>query len=330
MRAPGFWTKPGHALALALSPVAAIYGAVAARRLLRPGATAPVPVLCIGNFTAGGAGKTPVALAVADRLEALGRRPVFLTRGYGGDLREPTLVDLARHDAAATGDEPQLLARRAPTIVSPDRAAGALLAARHGDVIVMDDGLQNPSLRKTAALAVVDGATGLGNGLCIPAGPLRAPMAAQWPLVQAVAVMGEGAAGRALADEARRRGCAVFAARLQPAAGADALAGRRVFAFAGIGRPEKFFESLAQAGAEVAGTKSFADHQPYDARRLARLREEATRRNLTLVTTAKDMARLRAALPGDPLSDVGVLEVTACFEDPAALDAWLRDRLSGP
>jgi tetraacyldisaccharide 4'-kinase len=329
MRAPGFWSKPGHPLALALSPLGAAYGALAARRMRRPGAQAAVPVFCVGNFTAGGAGKTPVALVLAERLSGLGRRPVFLTRGYGGRLREPTLVDLARHDAAATGDEPQLLARSAPTIVSPDRVAGAALAARHGDVVIMDDGLQNPSLRKTGALAVVDGATGLGNGLCIPAGPLRAPMAAQWPLVQAVVVMGEGAAGRALGEEARRRGCAVFPARLVPTPEARLLAGRRVFAFAGIGRPEKFFASLAEVGADVVGTKAFADHQPYDARSVARLREEAETRRLQLVTTAKDMARLGAALPGDALADVAVLEVAARFAEPGSLDAWLAQRLIG-
>jgi tetraacyldisaccharide 4'-kinase len=329
MRAPGFWSKPGHPLAWALSPLGALYGAVTAHRLRQPGQTAAVPVLCVGNFTAGGAGKTPVALALAERLVALGRRPVFLTRGYGGQIRAPILVDVARHDAAATGDEPQLLARAAPTVVSPDRAAGAALASRHGDVIVMDDGLQNPSLRKTAAVAVVDGATGLGNGLCIPAGPLRAPMSAQWPLVEAVVVMGEGAAGGAVAAEARRRGCKVISARLEPTPGARALSGQRVFAFAGIGRPEKFFASLAEVGAEVVGTKAFADHQPYDARSVARLREEAATRRLQLVTTAKDMVRLRAALPGDPFGDVAVLDVRARFDDPNGLDAWLQARISG-
>lgn len=324
MRAPGFWWQPGHPLALALSPFGALYGAVAARRMRADGLEPGIPVICLGNLVAGGAGKTPAALAVARRLAALGRRPVFLTRGYGGRLGGPVLVDLARHDAIATGDEPQVLAAVSATVVSADRAAGARLAAQAGDIIVMDDGLQNPSLRKSLAIAVVDGAAGVGNGLCLPAGPLRAGLAAQWPLVNAVVVMGPGAAGQAVAEEARRRGKAVLGARLAPSGDADRFQGCRVYAFAGIGRPEKFFESLAQAGAELAGTRSFGDHQPYDARAVARLREAAAARGADLVTTEKDMARLRALLGRDGARDIRVLAVEARFDVPDALDALLR------
>jgi tetraacyldisaccharide 4'-kinase len=326
MRAPGFWWKPGHPLALALSPLAFLYGFVAARRLKDEGFDPGVPVICIGNFVAGGAGKTPVALAVARRLAILGRRPVFLTRGYGGRLRGPVRVDLSRHDAAATGDEPQLLAAAFETVVAADRAAGARLAAEAGDVIVMDDGLQNPSLRKRLSLAVIDGATGIGNGLCLPAGPLRAPMAAQWPAVGALVVMGPGAPGRAVAEEGRRLGKTAMEARLEPAGDVRWLARRKVYAFAGIGRPEKFFESLAQAGADLAGTRSFGDHRPYDARDVARLREEAAATGALLVTTEKDMARLRA-LGTASTRDVGILAVEARFDGPDALDTLLREAL---
>lgn len=322
MRAPSFWWRPSSLEGLLLSPFGQLYGAIAGRRLGRPGARAARPVLCIGNLVAGGAGKTPVALSIVRQLAAAGRQPVVLTRGYGGILRTPTLVDLSRHDAAATGDEAQLLARVAPTVVAADRPAGAALAATLGDVIVMDDGLQNPSLAKDLSLVVVDGATGVGNGRCIPAGPLRAPLARQWPLVGALVVVGPGEPGSALAEDARARGLPVLGARLEPMDGAR-FAGRRVLAFAGIGRPQKFFDTLAALGAEVVHARAFGDHQPYDRRVLARLAEEASARDLLLVTTAKDRARLGGlAGPEGPVR-VEVLEVEARFDKPAALDALL-------
>jgi tetraacyldisaccharide 4'-kinase len=329
MRAPGFWWKPGHPAAWLLSPIGAIYGAVTGARMRRTGAGAAVPVICVGNLVAGGAGKTPVALALAVRLRSLGRAPVFLTRGYGGRITAPTLVDLASQDAAETGDEPQLLAMSAPTVVSPRRQAGAALAATLGDVIVMDDGLQNPGLAKTLALAVVDGETGIGNGFCIPAGPLRAPLAAQWPHVDAVIVLGSGAAGDATAEAAARAGIPALRARLVPTADAAGLAGRRVLAFAGIGRPEKFFATLRDLGADVAARLAFGDHAPYDAGTLRVLREQARTQDLALVTTAKDMARLRAGTPGDSLADVTVVAVEAKFSDEPALDALLARALEG-
>lgn len=329
MRAPGFWWKPGHPAAWLLAPVGAVYGAVTANRMRRPGLTAGLPVICVGNLVAGGAGKTPVALALAGRLVRMGRSPVFLTRGYGGTITRPTLIDPARQDAAATGDEPQLLASVAPTVVSPRRQDGVVLAAQAGDVIVMDDGLQNPGLSKTLAIAVVDGATGVGNGFCIPAGPLRAPLAAQWPHVGAVVLLGPGAAGALVGAQAAARGIAVLQARLVPQPSAAALAGQRVLAFAGIGRPAKFFETLDGIGADVAVRLSFGDHASYDRATLAVLREQAGAQGLSLVTTAKDMARLRAAAPGDPLSDIEVVGVDAVFERPEALDALLSRALGG-
>ncbi|MCJ2035276.1 tetraacyldisaccharide 4'-kinase [Methylobacterium sp. J-068] len=323
MRPPAFWdAEAGHPAARFLAPLGALYGRHTAARMDRPGATAPCPVLCIGNFGLGGAGKTPTALAVAALLRDLGAHPAFLTRGYGGRLSGPLRVEPGRHRAHETGDEPLLLARVAPTILARDRPAGArLCVARGADVIVMDDGLQNPSLTKNLSLAVVDAGAGLGNGRPFPAGPLRVPLARQWPHVHGLVVIGAGARGEAVAEMARRRGCPVHRARLVP--GAD-LAGRRVLAFAGIGRPEKFFASLREAGAEVVATRAFADHHPYGARDTAGLADEAARRGLDLVTTAKDHVRLEPAFA----ACVSVLPVALRFAEEAALLAQLRALLA--
>src|SRR3954451_17683538 len=206
MRAPAFWwKKPGAAAAL-LSPVAAAYGAVAANRLGKPGARAGVPVICIGNLTVGGAGKTPTALAVGRMLINAGRRGVFLSRGYGGNIAAPRRVDAARHSAAEVGDEPLLLARLAPTIVSPDRVAGAEMARAAGaSAIVMDDGFQNPSLNKNLSILVIDGSRGVGNGRVIPAGPMRAPLAVQMRHAHALLILGTPSpqCGPVIAEAAR-------------------------------------------------------------------------------------------------------------------------------
>lgn len=326
MRPPAFWAAgPDHPAARGLAPFAALYGALVARRMDRPGAPAGCPVLCLGNFTLGGAGKTPAALAVAALLAELGRRPAFLSRGYGGLNAGPVRVDPDRHAAAEVGDEPLLLARRAPAIVSRDRPAGAALCRQLGaDVIVMDDGLQNPSLVKDLSFAVVDGLAGLGNGLPFPAGPLRAPLARQWPHVGGLIVIGDGAGGDAVARPAERRGLPVHRARLVREA--DDLAGRRCLAFAGIGRPEKFFATLATAGAVIAGTRPFPDHHPYRPGELAALAESARRLGADLVTTEKDAVRLPPAFS----ADVRVLRVRLVLDDADALRRQIRDALRAP
>ena len=330
MRAPEFWSRaaPGAA-ALALAPFGAVYGALTQRRMRGPRAKAGVPVICVGNFTAGGAGKTPAALALAAMLEARGARPFFLSRGYGGTLAgagAPVRVDPARHSAAETGDEALLLARAAPVILSPDRVRGAAAARDAGaSVIVMDDGLQSGGLAHDLAIAVIDGETGVGNGLCIPAGPLRAPLQGQWRFVDALIVIGAGAPGAALADAARGRGKAVLRAHLMPEpAAADALRGQRVLAFAGIGRPEKFFATLRALGAEVAAARAFADHHAYSGAEIAALRADAAARGLALVTTEKDFARLTPA----QRDGVKALPVTLEFEDPEACAGLLARALS--
>jgi tetraacyldisaccharide 4'-kinase len=297
MRAPAFWWRQQPSpFSVLLQAPAALYAAIAARRMRRPGARAPLPVVCIGNFTVGGSGKTPAALAVAALLASREQRPFFLSRGYGGRLAGPIRVDPAKHRARDVGDEPLLLARAFPVVVSRDRPAGAKLCAAQGaSLVVMDDGLQNASLVKDLAIAVVDGASGIGNGLCLPAGPLRAPLAAQWPHVHAVIVVGDGAPGDVIAGEAQRRGIPVLTARLEadPEVAAR-LRGRRILAFAGIGRPEKFFATLDACGAAVVQTQSFPDHHPFTADEIDALVAAAAAEDLHLVTTEKDLVRIAA------------------------------------
>ncbi len=297
MRAPAFWWKrePG-ALALLLSPLGWAYGAITSARMAKRGVRTGAPIICIGNFVAGGAGKTPTALAVARTLRRMGERPFFLTRGYGSaqPARTPLRVDPTRHGAADVGDEPLLLARVAPTIVCVDRIAGAQAAARAGaSVIVMDDGLQNPGLVKDLAIAVVDGGAGIGNGMCIPAGPLRAPLAAQFDHVDAVVVIGRNTAG----DMVSRRAQAVnlptlYADIVSDPEQANELRAERVVAFAGIGRPDKFFNTLKGIGVTLVSTHSFPDHYVFRNADLDRLRREADAEQALLVTTEKDFVRL--------------------------------------
>ncbi|PIK72232.1 tetraacyldisaccharide 4'-kinase [Methylobacterium frigidaeris] len=321
MRAPGFWWReePTSAVRL-LAPLSAVYGALAARRMSQAGAQPPCPVVCVGNFTLGGAGKTPAALAVAGLLGGLGQRPAFLSRGYGGRLPGPVRVDPARHGARDVGDEPLLLARAAPAIVARDRVAGAQACREAGaDVVVMDDGLQNPSLAKTLAIAVFDGAVGLGNGQVFPAGPLRAPAEGQWRRIHAVLVIGEGAPGARVLAEARARGLPALRGRLAPdPAAAERLRGRPVLAFAGIGRPDKFFTTLREVGADLRESRAFPDHHAFTEAETDALAAEATRRDLLLVTTEKDRVRLPAALP------VTTLPVVLALEEPEALAGLLR------
>lgn len=330
MREPPFWWRAAGVEAMLLAPLAAIYGSVAARRLAGNGQRAGVPVVCVGNPTLGGAGKTPTALAVARMLEAAGARPVLLSRGYGGRMRGPVQVEPARHRATDVGDEPLLLARIAPTIVARDRAKGAQAAVAAGaSVIVMDDGFQNPSLAKDFSVLVVDG-RGLGNGRVFPAGPLRAPFAAQLLRADALVVTGRLPASHALLAEAVRRRVPVFRAALLPDADAvTRLKERSVLAFAGIGDPEKFFATLDEAGIAVAARRSFADHHRYTRAEAHELCGEATRAGLTLVTTEKDMVRLAGDEEAAELAArAQALPVTLSIEDEGAFRRLALDRLA--
>jgi tetraacyldisaccharide 4'-kinase len=338
MRAPGFWFRQNPTpLARLLQPLGKVWGAATLRRMHGEGASAPVPVICIGNAVAGGAGKTPTALAVADLLASRKLRPVFLSRGYGGRLAGPVLVDVSIHSAARVGDEPLLLARRAPTVVAGDRVAGAALAARHGDVIVMDDGFQNPALRKDISLLVVDAASGIGNGLCLPAGPLRAPLGPQIRRAHGLVLIGNGDAGSSVAAEARAMAKPVLRAHLMPEPCAIAeLTGRRVLAFAGIGRPGKFAATLRQAGVDVVELVAFPDHHLFSEEDAARLLARARRDGLLLVTTEKDRARIGEGdgpVRRELAAGARVLPVRLRFEDEAALlgvlDTVRMDAMAG-
>lgn len=331
MREPAFWWREAGLAAHLLTPLAAVYGAVAGRRLRQPGARAAVPVVCIGNLTTGGAGKTSLVLMLARILRAAGDTPVLLSRGYGGRQSGPLLVDPERHQAADVGDEPLLLARAAPTVVARDRLAGASAAAAAGaSIIVMDDGFQNPSLRKDFSVLVVDTRRGIGNGKVFPAGPLRAPLAAQLARADGLVLVGSANGAALVTDRARKRGVPVFAAKLEPdAAAVEALAPARVLAFAGIGDPDKLFTSLASAGIAVVRSRGFPDHHRYSVDEALALCEEADREGLTLVTTEKDIARMQGDAGLATLAaHARAFPVTLTLADAAAFLRLLRARVA--
>jgi tetraacyldisaccharide 4'-kinase len=330
MREPGFWWREPGVAGTLLAPAAAAYGAIAARTMAAKGSRAAVPVICVGNLTLGGSGKTPTAIAIAQSLAAAGERPFLLTRGYGGNQQGPLHVDLKRHRAHDVGDEPLLLARVAPTIVSRDRVLGAKVAHASGaTVIIMDDGLQNPSLQKNFALAVIDGRRGVGNGLVFPAGPLRAPLTRQLDHVHAMLVIDESTAAAPLVAAARERALPVFRGRLVPdAASLEALGRRQVLAFAGIGNPEKFFATLKVAGIEAPVCRGFADHHRYSATEAQTLIADAERDGLVLLTTEKDQARLRGEMALSALAaKAQALPVILQLEDEAGFAQMMRERM---
>ena len=256
---------------------------------------ASVPVVCVGNFVVGGAGKTPTAMALARIARSGGLRPGFLTRGYGGEESGPVIVDPARHGPERVGDEALLLAAVAPTAVAHDRPLGAALLAASGvDFIIMDDGFQNPSLAKDFCFVVVDAESGIGNGMVIPAGPLRAPLKPQLRYADALVVIGDGQTADPIIRAAARAGRAILRARLKPTRVKE-WRKAPILAFAGISRPQKFFASLAAIQAPVAKTVSFPDHHRYTEAEAERLMAHADAAGLRLVTTEKDMARLTGA-----------------------------------
>ena len=318
MRDPAFWWRKAGVRATLLAPLAAGYGAVAAGRMSKAGTRAGIPVLCVGNFTLGGAGKTPATMAIAKMLTEAGERVFCLSRGYGGSHAGPKLVDAHADTADQVGDEALLLARAAPTIIARDRVMGAALArAKGASVVAMDDGLQNGSIAKDFTLAVVDGRRGIGNGCVFPAGPLRAPLAAQLARVNALLVVGEESGAREIVAAAKSRGLPVLHGRLVPdPAAVTALKPHKVLAFAGIGDPDKFFATLATAGIAIAAKKSFPDHHRFTAEEAAELVMDCEHESLTLLTTEKDHARMS----GDPAlaalsARAQVLPVTMAVEE---------------
>ena len=325
MHPPAFWSnppdRPGWA-ARALAPLAAVYAAATACRLAagvvhRPG----IPVVCVGNLTVGGTGKTPTAIALVERLSAAGRRPQVVSRGYGGRLAGPVRVDPSRHAAADVGDEPLLLAAFAPVWVARDRAAGARAAEADGaDVLLLDDGFQNPAVAKDLSLVIVDAEIGFGNARVMPAGPLREPVQTGLSRADAVVSIGDAAAQGAFGSTwGTAIPCETLAARIEPLQSGMDWTGFRAFAFAGIGRPEKMFRTLRDLGAEVVRGVPLGDHQPLTPALMTRMETEARALGAQLVTTEKDAVRLPDSFRGRVLT----LPVRLRFGDPLAVDTML-------
>ncbi len=321
MRPPDFWSStdvPAKVKAALLSPLSLLY--IASARFLRGRARphkASVPVICVGNLTVGGTGKTPIAIAIGRLLSEHGRSPIFLNRGYGGHMAGPVRVDTVLHTAVDVGDEALLLAQAGPTIVSRDRARGADLAARSGaDIIIMDDGHQNFSLVKDLSLVVVDTETGFGNCRVMPAGPLRETIEEGLARAHAIVLVGDGSS-RIPPHALRETRAHIVAAE------AEGLRGQRVFAFAGIGRPEKFFATLTAIGATLCGKLEFPDHHVYGGSELSSLRDRAIALDARLITTEKDWVRI----PSDERGNISFLPVRAIF-DRAEDVVDLMNRLS--
>lgn len=326
MRPPEFWNhRIGREAApvtrALLTPFSWLYSATGAlRQALAKPYKSKARIICIGNLTLGGAGKTPVTIAVLNRLRAKGLKAAALTRGYGGSLKGPLIIDES-HTARNVGDEALLLARTAPTIVARDRAAGARLAEQEGfEIIVMDDGFQNPSLIKDLSIIVVDGETGFGNRCVFPAGPLREPIVRGLARAHALLTMQPSAdTPRGSVQGAESWRGAVLNAWLEPAPEAQQFAGQPVVAFAGIGRPQKFVDTLQRLGADVANAIPYPDHHVYSASDLKDLQTLAKKEGAVLVTTEKDFVRLQQ----DQREGISFLPVHAVFAADLALDALL-------
>ena len=307
MRAPEFWHSKGL-LSTLLAPAGWVWAMGARIRAGRGGAPSPVPVICVGNLTVGGVGKTPVAAAIARLIPGA----QFLSKGYGGRENGPLLVDLHEHSYDQVGDEPLLLAEVGPCWMAKDRVAGAEAAASAGArCLIMDDGFQDPKLIKDLSILVVDGHTGFGNGRCMPAGPLREPVSVGLKRADAVVILGEDRHGIA----ERVAPLPVVKAYLEAEAEASVLHGRKVVAFAGIGRPAKFFHTLEHLGADVAEGYAFPDHHPYHPGEIAELQRAALNHSAILITTAKDVVRV----PAHFRDELAVLQMDIAFEDETAL-----------
>ena len=319
MQAPRFWFRPQSWQSLLLAPLGALYALGTSRRLARghPLKLTP-PVICVGNINAGGTGKTPTVIYLVEALKALGHTPIIVSRGYGGTLQGPARVDPRKQSAADVGDEPLLLAAFCPVIVAKSRHEGAKRAAEDGaSVILFDDGLQDPSVHKDLSFVVVDAKHGFGNGRCIPAGPLREPVATG--LARADALITIGAAAEQAAFKAPLT-LPRFEATLAPLPTGMDWTGTRVLAFAGIGHPEKFFTTLKSLGATIIHAEALADHQPLTSALMSRLLADAKRHNARLVTTEKDAVRLPQSLRHEVLTLPVRLKVDKTSELTALLE----------
>jgi tetraacyldisaccharide 4'-kinase len=336
---PKWWYETGpHWQAALLSPVAALVGAITAARLRS--ATpfrSRLPVICVGNFTAGGSGKTPLALFLAKRVAEQKRQPWFLSRGYGGRLTGPTRVDPGTQTAQDVGDEPLLLARRAPTFVSRDRRQGAeaIEASASGEaVIIMDDGLQNPALYKDLSIAVVDAHRGFGNGQIIPAGPLRAALSMQASLANLIVLTNRTPEGDAALSAKLRAltNAPIVSAETRVSGDKSALRRRGVIAYAGIANPNRFFAMLEDQGATIVERRAFADHHPFREAEAQDLIDAARRASADLITTEKDLVRLSGGVGAiaelRERSEVLAIETAIQGDDLATVDALIRRALN--
>lgn len=329
--APDFWWGKANWQAWVLAPLAYLYGKGATQRMIQaPAGSVGVPVICIGNFIAGGAGKTPTALQLAKFALLAGLKPGFLSRGYGGGVSITTLVDLDRHNAHDVGDEPLLLAQITTTVVSVNRLAGAKMLVQQGcNLIIMDDGFQNPQLQKDYCLVVVDAERGIGNGFSMPAGPLRLPLPAQLMKADAILVIGDAPGANSIIRMAARAAKPVFQAKLKTVNKA-AWKDKQVIAYAGIANPQKFFNSLAEAGAEVVEALPFGDHHAYSEEEAQELINKARLRQMILVTTSKDKARLKSTHKHlMRLNEVSnVMNVGLVFDEPSTLQRIVREAIA--
>lgn len=326
MRAPKFWERDGWTATL-LAPLSALWRFGLDYRTTGIEAyRATIPVICVGNAVAGGAGKTPVVIALAQYLTHAGRHPHVLLRGYGGTETGPTLVTPTHHTAAQVGDEALVLAPIAPCWVTRERPKGALAAERKGaDVIIMDDGYQNYTLAKDVSILVVDGPYGFGNGRLIPAGPCREPPDRAIARADAVIIIGEDLRQIEAQVSQVKPGCPVLKARMRPTPDSADLKDQRVVAFAGIGRPEKFFATLRdEIGADVIIEEPFADHHPFTSQEIQDVLDEAATQNAIAVTTAKDWVRI----PPIFQDRIRVVSITLDWQDPSQLDQLLAPLLA--
>lgn len=327
--APEFWWRRRSLAGFALAPIGVVYGQVTGRRMAKRGISASIPVICVGNLVLGGAGKTPTALEVASVCQKLGMKPGFLSRGYRGSEKGPLCISPALHTAADVGDEALLLAQFAPTVVAADRPSGAKLLANLGvNVVVMDDGFQNPSLNKDLTLVVINGERGTGNGLVFPAGPLRAPLATQIRCADALVVLGEGSGGKGVRIAARA-GRPTLRAHVEPVR-RRGLKRRPYLAFAGIADPAKFHASLKEAGAVIGHAINFPDHHLFDEEDCEKILAEAKSRDLVPITTEKDRVRLngRSGAISRLAATTETFPVRIRFDEPRLLLTLIRDAIA--
>ena len=318
--APPFWWKKGDPRAWLLAPASLIYGYFASRRMKNAKRVeVEVPVICVGNFTVGGAGKTPTVITLARAVKARGLKPGVLSRGYGGSMDRTTVVDPDHHRARDVGDEPLLIAREALTVISRKRIEGArMLIAEGADIIIMDDGFQSAALKFDYALMVVDGHRGIGNGFLVPAGPVRAPTTLQLTYASALLKLGDGNGADPFIRLAARSGKPVYEGRVVPVGDAASLSGKRVLAFAGIADPKKFYRTVQRLGAEIVAKRSFGDHQHLTDDEIDDILSTAEKKELVIVTTAKDAVRLRGhhGRAQELAARITVVDVDMAFDSP--------------